>query len=683
MTWNIPEYFKEVSLRLNGVLDAIGLREDIRWKRINMWIQSEEAQACNFGNGSHLFGSQAEGTTTPGLQSDVDTFFPLSTTAVHAVENWVLYTNSVLVVSDENTPPGFVKLQPIENDLQTTGIYCKSDRYGRSVLCNDYFEMRNDEWERHGPATTYHAYNSVTKLSFDIVLGIKLYAWPDQASHWLTRNRRYNWPSQEMIVLIQQTGALLVPVGHKHSQEQHLEWRISISYGEKLLVWFFNSTQYKCYILLKMINKTFIKPVVGDDTLSSYHFKTCMFHLIENTPATIWQPENLLLCVEMCLRLVYVWVEGEICPNYFIPEENMFQCKIYGHISRQLLRVLSNLLNEGCIYLVRISCDNIGEKLVRACQTPLKELKLQGEDAREVIFTSAIMLRVCIQRTVQYAFSNDWIFYSRVTVRRFFCHKPRREVHTILRTFLCSFIGSKLAAQSLIDENLDNHSLDMAQEFLLWGSSSDVTSGKLKLAAFYLVQDNLNICKDVLNEIHEKYSYKILDQNNKSRHMLQAILSENLSTSQLISQYIAFPVHYHPSEMNITPKALIIEMFRSTGSDEVFSHKNYLRKLASVDPKVYLYFLDFLCYHRQNKRLHKVVALNNMIFVIQHERLDFMDTALNLLAYCLIQEGIFLGAYNILCKSMKLKKALNASKWQITTILNHSFRFRRSEQLYG
>ncbi|KAL3857808.1 hypothetical protein ACJMK2_012443 [Sinanodonta woodiana] len=661
MTSNIPDYYNEVSLRLNSILDTTGLREDIRWKRINMLIQSEEAWSFQFADGFHNFGSQAEATTTPGLQSDVDL----------DAENWVLHNECVLAVSDENTPPGFVKLQPKENELQSL---CKSDRYGSSVLCNDYFGMRHKNWKRHGPANRGYPGNII---AFDHVLGVKLYAWPDQASHWLTRNRRYNWPSQEMIIIIQQTGALLVPVGQNLSQEQHLEWRISISYGEKLLMWLLNSTQYKCYILLKMINKTFIKSVVGDETLSSYHFKTCMFYLIENTPATIWQPENLLLCLDMCLILMYDWIEGEICPNYFIPEENMFQCKIYGHISRQLLRVLSNLLKEKCRYLVRISCDNIGEKLVRACQTPLMELELQGEDVTKVLLISSALLCTHIRSIVQYAFRNEWIFYSRVLVRPFFCHEPREEVHNILRKFFCSFLGSKLASTSCFDQNRDTHSLDLAQEFLLRGSSSDVTSGKLKLAAFYLLQNNLDICKDVLNEIHRKYSYKILDQNNRCQHMLQAILSENLSTAQLISQYVTFPVHYHPSEMNCIPKALILQMFRSTESDEVDSYENYFAKLVSVDPNVYLYFLEYLCYHRQSKSLHKIVALNNMIVVIRHEQIEYLDSALNLVAYCLLQKGRFLSAYNILCKSMKLKKALNAAKWQITTIINAAFRFQR------
>ncbi|KAK3576564.1 hypothetical protein CHS0354_011242 [Potamilus streckersoni] len=682
MTSIIPQYYKEVSLRLNGVLDTIGLREDIRWKRINMWIQFEEVGYILYPLSCHYFGSQAEAATTPGLESDIDKVTCLGIIAVQDLKNWVPNHDCALVVNDENTPPGYTKLQPMYCDLplpvfNVSGDFFKLDIYGRSVICNDDYRLKLQDCAHHGPANINYL---GTNQAVDDVPAVRLYTWPDQASDWLTRNRRHNWPSQETIGLIQQTGALLVPVGHKLSQEQHLEWRISISYGEKILMWLLNSTQYKCYVLLKMIKKCFIKPVVGDDALNSYHLKTCMFYIIENTPAAIWQPDNLLPCVEMCLRLMYIWIESKSCPNYFIPEENMFQCKMYGSIPEQLLSVLSTLLGQEGRYLVRISCDNIGEKLVMACQTSLTELEFQGEDVAQVLLISTKMLFFLLRYSLKFAIRDDWMFAPRLLNRLFFCQGPRQEINIILWKFLCSYIGSKLASSSLYDETPNQHALDIAKELVLWGSSTDVTSGKLKLAAFYLIQDNLDISEDVLKEIYINNSYKILDQNEAYQHTLQAIVSENLSATQLISQYIAFAVYYHPSEINCTPKAQIPEMFNSTGSNKVDSHENNLPNLVSVDPKYYLYFLEFLCYNRQNKSLHKLVALHNMICAIRYEILEFKYTDLNLLAYCLLQEGSLLSAYNILCKSMKLLKEHNAAKWQIATIINAAFNVLRGGQ---
>ncbi|KAK3576549.1 hypothetical protein CHS0354_011227 [Potamilus streckersoni] len=679
MTLNVHEHYKEVSLRLNRVLDTVGLGEDIRWKRINMWIQTEEIHSVGCDNQIHSFGSQAEATTTPGLNSDIDyAICSPRFRIVKDLDSWVPGLPTLLTVSDESTHQGYVKLQYLTKDqprpvYHIHNIHFKLDKYARSVLCNDSSLVKYKRaYEHHGPATRLTG----RSLNMDFVTAMRLHAWPDQASQWLTRNRRHNWPSQETIGLIQQTGVLLVPVGHTLSEEKHQEWRLSTSYGEKLLMWLFNSTQYKCYILLKMINKCFIKTDVGDDVLSSYHCKTCMFYIIEKTPTAMWRPDNLLLCIELCLRLLYRWIESANCPNYFIPEENMFECKVYGQVQYQLLGILRNLLGLEGRYLVGISCDNIGQKLLETCQTPLVELDLQSRDVLRVLLTSVIILLTSLKSTVRRFLEVDSMFEHETLDRAFSFSGPRREANAVLMKFSCSILGSKLASQILSQESIDQQGLAMAHQLLLWGSSSDVASGKLKLAAFYMVQDNLEMSEDVLNEIHEHYSYKI----SNYQHILQAILSENLSTTQLISQYTVFHVVYHPSEINCTPKALILEMFRSTMSNQGVPCENYLQNLVRVDPKFYLYFLEFACHHRQNKRSHKEAALENMICVIRDEDIDFKDTALNLLAYCLMKEGKMMNAYNILCKSMKLRKLHNGAKWQMAILFNVSFRFIHRRQ---
>ncbi|KAK3599462.1 hypothetical protein CHS0354_006583 [Potamilus streckersoni] len=668
MTLNIPEYYQEVSLRLNRVLDTVGLEESIRWQKMNIWIQTQKMTSVTY-HGDRMFGSQAEATTTPGLQSDVDIILPLPATVIQNLESWVPEVQNLLVVSDENTPPGYIKLQGVEIDLpllmfNATSKNLKVDRYGRSVVChdNDLFKGLYDGM-RHGPAFTA---SFCEILTVDIVPAMRLHTWPYHATEWITRNRSNNWPSQIAIDLIQQTGALLVPVGHKHSPEKHLEWRISISFAEKLLVWQFNSTQYKCYILLKIINKSFIKPILGNDVLSSYHCKTCIFYLLESTPTAMWQPENLLLCLELCLRLLYIWTEAATCPNYFIPEENMFQCKVYGHVQGWLLCVLRNLLSQEGRYLARISCDNIGDKLVRTCQYPRMELEIENYDVGTVMWISVWCQLYAV---------NNLICEPRTLDRLLFSQEVVLEITDVLWKYYCSIIGSKLASKSLSREFHDQQGLEMAQELLLWGSSSDAASGKLKLAAFYLVLDNLDLAEDVLNEIHANYTYKILCGCNMSRDDLVAKLNENRTISNIISHHTAYPVIYELSEIKCIPKALIPEMFRATGSEPDSGYERYTKSLASIDAKVYLHFLEFICYFRQNKTTHKNVALYNMINTIEHVGLHFKDTALNLLAYCLRQEGKLINAFNILCKSLMLTKKQNAAKWQIATLINAAYIF--------
>ncbi|KAL3882923.1 hypothetical protein ACJMK2_029225 [Sinanodonta woodiana] len=678
MVSNMPDYYKDVSVRLSRVLDTVGLGEEIRWKRINMFIQSEEVISLACDKGINYMGSQAEVTTTPDLQSDIDmVYYEECYRVLKDLDSWMPFIPSLLIVSDDITSPGYVKLQSVNmhHPWSVYNIYRKQlklDRQGRFVFRNDHNGLKMHNRIHHGPANT----SNYGYMTADHVFGMRLHAWPDQASQWLTKNRRHNWPSHQIIRLIQETGALLVPVGHKLSQEQHLEWRISISFGEKILVWLFSSTQYRCYILLKMINKCFIKPVIGDDVLSSYHCKTCLFYLIENTPTAMWQPDNLLLCVELCLRLLYNWTESTICPNYFIPEENMFQCKVYGHVRGQLLDVLSNLLRQEGRYLIGISCDNIGQKLVNMCQIPPMELESKSQDVLQILVTPVTIMFRDLEAASELALKDDLGFETYQLKRYFPSHEPRRDINATLWKLHCSSIGSKLASKYLSLEVPDQHGLDVAHELLLRGSLSDVTSGKLKLAVFYLVQNNLDMSMDVLRDIHKTYNYKVTKFKVLSKYTLQSIFCENLSTTQLISQYFALSVLHHPSEITCIPKALITEMFCSSTSYQGSAYQECVR----ICPKFYLHFLEFLYYQRVNNWSHKNVALNNMIYVIRHERNAFQNTTLNVLAYCLRKEGRLTTVYSILCMSMKLTKENNGAIWQISTLLNAAFRFLRDGQ---
>ncbi|KAL3859405.1 hypothetical protein ACJMK2_009628 [Sinanodonta woodiana] len=128
--------------------------------------------------------------------------------------------------------------------------------------------------------------------------------------------------------------------------------------------------------------------------------------------------------------------------------------------------------------------------------------------------------------------------------------------------------------------------------------------------------------------------------------------------------------------MYCTPRALIPEMFRLTGSHHGSLNPpiNYCQSWAVVDPNFYLYFLQYQCYHQQNKITHKMVALSSMIRVILHEQLKYKDTALNLLAYCLKEDGFLVQSEAVLSKSLKMKNHHNAAKWQIAHLVNVAFR---------
>ncbi|KAL3860635.1 hypothetical protein ACJMK2_010731 [Sinanodonta woodiana] len=682
---DVPDYYEEVSVRLMQLLDKSGYGEKARWKRIEMWIQFDklhhETLACDKKQiRRHIFGSQAEATDM-GIKSDIDLIIVLDfITVLQDLQSWERGSTTFLMITDNTTPPGYVKLQGVDTNAPIP-IYNQHkekvwllDAYGRSVLYNGHKGVKVDRADiHHGPANTDYLSSGI---SSDTVFAYRVLSWPHMSLKWITRKRNHNWPSRETITVIQQSGTLLVPVGQPISPERHLEWRISLSYGEKILVWQFSSTQYKCYVLMKMINKCFIKPKVGDNVLTSYHCKTCMFYLIESTPATLWQPQNLLMCIELCLRKLRIWVEEGNCPNYFIPEENMFLGKVYGPIQSNLVNVLHDLIRQKGKYLTGITIFKIGQKLMRACQSPVIEI-----DNEQNNFDSTTCAVSFLLNKIQYAWFqllengvliNPWILENISS-----SHVVRQEICTILRSFCCSSLGSYLASKCCQEEVIDQEGLDVAHEFLLLGSYSDVASGKLKLAAFYLMQNNVILAESILENIEKTYTFlvSIIPTYFTNHIILFRIENEYISTTELVRNYSAFQVPYLLSEINCTPRALIPEIFRSTGSNQGSQDPDYDYKQSwtVVDPIFYLHFLEHQCYYQQHKIRQKMVALEKMICVIRLEGMVYMVTALNLLAYCLKKDGLPVEAYKVLSRSVKLRNHNNGAKWQIGCLINTAF----------
>ncbi|KAL3859410.1 hypothetical protein ACJMK2_009633 [Sinanodonta woodiana] len=679
----VPDYYDVVSVKLMNILDTTELTEAIRWKRIEIFTQIEELLTvihCDKKVKVHIFGSQAEATTTLGLRSDVDivSYF-IYETALRDLQSWKPGSVAALMIIDDTTPPGYIKLQQVYYDLPVPMYNIQTERlmldmHGRSCIYNNSRFLKPDRYqEHHGPACTMTDSQCSIITSYDLVPAYRSHSWPYTASEWITRHREHNWPSQETISIIQQSGTLLVPVGHKLSPERILEWRISLSYGEKILVWQFNSTQHKCYSLLKMINKYFIKKRLGENVLTSYHWKTCMFYMIETTPTVLWQPQNLLRCIEMCLMKVRTWVEECNCPNYFIPAENMFLDKVNGPVQRKLANMLHDLLRQKGRYVTMIPYDGIGQKLKIACQSSTTVINDETNGITRSMILGVLMTLANIHVYWFNILRSDFQIISNL-FEQISSHPVRQEICTLLQRFCCSNLGSHLASQCMKQKTIDQVGLDLGYEFLLLGSSSDVASGKLKLATFYFLQSNGILAENILQNIEENYTFLVSNTRGEEIKdlIIPRILNENISTPDLVRHYCAFPVPFLPSEMYCTPGALIPEMFRSTGSHQIALNpdEDYWQSWAVVDPKFYLYFLQYQCYHQQNKITHKMVALSNMIWVIRHEQLQYKDTALNLLAFCLKEDGSLVQSYAVLSKSMKLKNHHNAAKWQIARLVN-------------
>ena len=106
----------------------------------------------------------------------------------------------------------------------------------------------------------------------DLALTLHSRQWTSIANQWVTRSNG-SWPSSDVKSQIIDHGVLFVPIGSKGSTNEHIEWRISFSVGEKLLIYSFTHTQLLCYALMKIL----IKDVVNKDHRCTDLI--CSFHI--------------------------------------------------------------------------------------------------------------------------------------------------------------------------------------------------------------------------------------------------------------------------------------------------------------------------------------------------------------------------------------------------------------------
>nr|XP_022322723.1 uncharacterized protein LOC111124151 [Crassostrea virginica] len=146
---------------------------------------------------------------------------------------------------------------------------------------------------------------------------------------------------------------------HKLGIHTDIEWRISFSQAEQKLMYAMNHTQFLIYALLKMFVKEINYRLSEEEKLlCSYHIKTAVLWAIQENAIHDWCPQNLLAGFWVCFKLLLKWVYEGVCPNFFIPENNMFLNKVYGEAQKQLFTQLYSLYEKGIAFLLHIPSIN-------------------------------------------------------------------------------------------------------------------------------------------------------------------------------------------------------------------------------------------------------------------------------------------------------------------------------------
>ncbi|XP_078337424.1 uncharacterized protein LOC144626677 [Crassostrea virginica] len=336
-------------------------------------------------------GSQREGFRF--LDSDADyMIWPNDHRVLWDFSQATLYNThryALILCDSSESPPGFTLLWlPLEEAHRLTLISCVRIN---GALCISSAKYREITCKLFRPDSTVHGPCSSGRLEgildYDDAHCFVSDFWPPSASSWT--DRCHSWPPPHAVHDIIRRGCHFVAIGHKLGKHLDNEWRISFSQAEQKLVYALNHTQFLTYGLLKCFVKEFNNGFGEEDKLlCSYHMKTAVFWTIQQNTIAQWCPQNLLAGFWVCFKLLLKWVYEGYCPNFFIPENNMFLNKVYGVAQRNLFIQLYGLYEKGIAFLLQ--SPSIGSYIMKVLCNPrlsvcteeytlISKAKLDGE----------------------------------------------------------------------------------------------------------------------------------------------------------------------------------------------------------------------------------------------------------------------------------------------------------------
>ncbi|XP_052222178.1 uncharacterized protein LOC127838438 isoform X2 [Dreissena polymorpha] len=171
-------------------------------------------------------------------------------------------------------------------------------------------------------------------MTADMVPAFTIQGWPRVAEEWITRHRK--WPSNNLVLNIVQTGCQIVakrPLyptlngdrnNEDHSQEVDENdtcFRLSFSQCELALAKQLSEVPLLCWKILKAYQKAFLR--TEPPVLTSYHWKTVLFWIREDTDDDFWSEPNMMNCVIKALDFMINCLKDRFLPLFFVRGENL------------------------------------------------------------------------------------------------------------------------------------------------------------------------------------------------------------------------------------------------------------------------------------------------------------------------------------------------------------------------
>ena len=667
---------KSISNKLCNILDSIGYSGDTRrfLRESNTTMEVLDTLCIKLADrdfSCNIFGSQSEGTHVTTQMSKLDAcvsylFCRNDCEVIHDISDASPKKKlDLLMVSDEISRPGYVKLQVVLDGVPQTTKTCKHelpentkpDYKNRICVYQTHPDMLRVD-KHMGLETTTKMITGQSDILYD---SYRCGSWPDVAKSWQNRARQYNWPSRYDLEQMKTLGILLVPVGCFDSIERHLEFKICFLLQERYLMDNLNQTQHKCYVLLKMINNSIITHFVKEPALVSYHLKMCLLNVIENTEGDIWVPRNLLSCVRHCLNCVLKCTISGMCANYFIPEENLFRGRIHGELQSKLRNVLEMLLKSDFDFLLHIQCGNVGSFLEKAIKSSHLTIGVDHailsdgiesyiERDKFIVLVKDRIMSICYDKDIDICVQQHLKMLKRLKEIDSLAEHSKNETQRALELALpyveLSFMDNLVAWTKKKEScQMDIEDVLYSQQWNDNAKISNAFSAKLKQASYMLLlgfrQASLQIL-ETLKGLLDLCKISICGCRfflntvitNEVKTQLKQTSEKEFRTKQCMPCLVFLPTE-------LVPEAIKNEMNSSeTSTMSESTPYRFGNNWAVVDSKVLLFYLLYLNHSELQMATEALEDIENLLEVLETDpNLGHKETGWNILGWIYSKEG--------------------------------------------
>lgn len=182
------------------------------------------------------------------------------------------------------------------------------------------------------------------EYSVDLVPAIKCSTWPRPAADFQTRERK--WPSDTVVENIVKMGFQVVAKSPATDPYPEKDFILSFSPSEKKLARNLPDKARMSYCLLKLFFKCAkVQPAdPGSDDkepLKTFHMKTALFWVAEQTDPQAWEECGLLWGVRAIARFLLDSIQNGNLPSFFVPNNNLIR-----HLSATDSEAVSSILRS-------------------------------------------------------------------------------------------------------------------------------------------------------------------------------------------------------------------------------------------------------------------------------------------------------------------------------------------------